>query len=442
MSGGELRQIGPFEILDTIAYGGMAAVYRAYQPSLDRTVALKVISPALAADPEFMERFRQEALAAARLSHPNILVVHDFGIDRGQPFIVMQYVNGSTLASLIHDGLDGPRMADVLDQLAAGLDYAHARKIVHRDVKPQNVLVDEDGRAVLADFGLARLMEGTQRLTMVGGVVGTPEYMSPEQAAGHRVDHRTDLYALGIILYEVLAGERPFTAETPLGVLMKHLQEPPSLARLTLHGAPSAVQPVLERALAKDPDQRFQSAGELARAFRAAIGSIRASAAAIRSVEAPVHDTRVPPEPVAPAPAATPLLAAGAQPTPSLPRPPKPAVCPECQAALAENSSMCPRCTFLLPFASPCPSERSTPVRKQLRINLLPYNLRWDPSGLDAARRLALEAVYPLVAEGWELLTPVEGAGVFVQGRSVAGPVVQSAVLTLQGEPEREALRL
>ena len=214
------RRIGPYEIRETIGQGGMAAVYKAHQPSLDRVVALKVISAHLASETEFMERFRQEALASARLTHPNIVIVHDFGEDGGVPYLVMEYVEGTTLSELLDDALSPERAQNLVDQIAAGLDYAHSRGVVHRDIKPQNVLVTPEGRVVLADFGLARIMESAKRLTMTGGIVGTPEYMSPEQAAGRPTDQRTDIYALGVILFEMIVGSRPYTAETPLGVLM------------------------------------------------------------------------------------------------------------------------------------------------------------------------------------------------------------------------------
>src|SRR5919204_2677746 len=193
MNPDEPRRIGPYEIRDTVGRGGMAAVYKAYQASLDRVVAIKVISAHLASEPEFMERFRQEARAVARLSHPNIVIVHDFGEDGGVPYLVMEHVDGVTLADMLDEGIPQGQTVDLLAQVASGLDYAHSRGIVHRDIKPQNVLVTREGRAVLADFGLARIMESARRLTMSGGVVGTPEYMSPEQASGRPADHRTDI---------------------------------------------------------------------------------------------------------------------------------------------------------------------------------------------------------------------------------------------------------
>jgi serine/threonine protein kinase len=271
----EPRRIASYTLLESIGYGGMAVVYRARQESLDRTVAVKVLSENLAASPEFMERFRREARTAARLRHPNVITVYDFGEDeRGVPYLVLEYIEGPTLADLMDAGLDDDRVADLLDEIAAGLDYAHARGVVHRDVKPGNVLTTLDGRVILADFGLAWLLEGAQ-LTMTGGMIGTPEYMSPEQAAGLPFDQRADVYALGIVLYEMLVGERPFDAQTPIGILLQRLQEPAPSVLLARPELPLAVGAVLDKALVRDPNERYASAGELAAAFREAFAQPR-----------------------------------------------------------------------------------------------------------------------------------------------------------------------
>ena len=467
MNPDEPRRIGPYEIRDTVGRGGMAAVYKAYQASLDRVVAIKVISAHLASEPEFMERFRQEARAVARLSHPNIVIVHDFGEDGGVPYLVMEHVDGVTLADLLDEGIPQGQIVDLLAQVASGLDYAHSRGIVHRDIKPQNVLVTREGRAVLADFGLARIMESARRLTMSGGVVGTPEYMSPEQASGRPSDHRTDIYALGVILYEMVAGLRPFSAETPLGVLMKHLQEPPPPVNEFRPDLPPSVDAVIQKALAKQPEERFQSASELARALRDALGGQAevVAAPASRPVAPGVANATRAPAPVSgvgftpPAldlsrypglkatgvrmvrPHQTPSMAGAASHAAAPPAPPqdvaptvtRPLTCPECQATLPAGASMCSECMYLLPFEEVATRPvRREPERREVRVNLLPYNFRWDPTGLERARHVAQNTVDRLAGEGWELVIPLDAAGTFVQGRSVSGPVVQSAVLKLQ----------
>src|ERR671931_1322484 len=265
------RRLASYTLIEPVGHGGMAVVYRARQETLDRTVAVKVLSEHLATSDEFMQRFVREARTAANMRHPNVITVHDFGQDeRGVPYLVLEYVDGATLADLMDDGLDDARIPGLLDQIASGLDYAHSRGVIHRDIKPGNVLLTDDGRAVLADFGLAWLLEGAH-LTLTGGVIGTPEYMSPEQAAGEPIDHRSDVYSLGVVLYEMLVGERPFMAETPIGVLLKHLQDPAPSVLIARPNLPSAVGEVLDKVLAKNPSERYASAGELARAFRTAM---------------------------------------------------------------------------------------------------------------------------------------------------------------------------
>src|SRR5438105_6350436 len=334
----EPRRLASYTLLEPIGHGGMAVVYRARQESLDRTVAVKVLSENLAASTEFMERFRREARTAASMRHPNVITVHDFGEDdRGVPYLVLEYIGGPTLADLMDVGLDDQRVPDLLDQIAAGLDYAHARGVIHRDIKPGNVLMTDDGRAVLADFGLAWLLEGAH-LTLTGGGIGTPEYMSPERAAGEPIDHRSDVYALGVVLYEMLVGERPFVAETPIGVLLQHLQDPaPSLldARPDL---PKSVADVVARALVKDPNERFASAGDLARAFREACFPVPAasyvSPAALQA---------------SPVLAAAPVWDAGSATERATPETPWPN-CPDCGAAVPFGAGISPSCKFMIPL--------------------------------------------------------------------------------------------
>jgi serine/threonine protein kinase len=407
----EPRRIASYTLLEPIGHGGMAVVYRARQESLDRTVAVKILSENLAASPEFMERFRREARTAANLRHPNVITVHDFGQDeRGVPYLVLEYIEGPTLADLMDAGLDDGRIPNLLDQIAAGLDYAHARGVIHRDIKPGNVLLTDDGRAVLADFGLAWLLEGAH-LTLTGGVIGTPEYMSPEQAAGEPIDHRSDVYALGVVLYEMLVGERPFVAETPIGVLLKHLQDPaPSIldARPDL---PPAVGQVLARCLVKDPAERFASAGELARAFRAAF---------LRRAEAGVEDD---------VSDAQPLKLVRVERDPAT----EGLVCPECREQMPAGAGICPRCKYMIPLDQlpKSSASRYKIERREVIVNLLPQSIRWSPDGLQRARRLAAQALREATTEGWEPASIGEPYRL-VEGRTISGSVVESAVLKLE----------
>ena len=206
-------RLSRYELVEQIGRGGMSTVFRAHDPELDRIVAIKVLPSFRSEDPTFVERFRKEAQAVARLTHPNIIQVHDFGEDKGFSYIVMEYVPGGTLQDYVGQR---HRLTDVLRlmaPLADALEYAHKQGVVHRDIKPPNVLIDTDDRPMLSDFGLARLMEGSAGLTRAGSVVGTPEYMSPEQALGRPADQRSDLYSLGIIIYQMLLGETPFREE-------------------------------------------------------------------------------------------------------------------------------------------------------------------------------------------------------------------------------------
>jgi serine/threonine-protein kinase len=386
----------------------MAVVYRARQESLDRTVAVKVLSENLAASSEFMERFRREARTAASMRHPNVITVHDFGEDdRGVPYLVLEYIGGPTLADLMDVGLDDQRIPDLLDQIAAGLDYAHARGVIHRDIKPGNVLMTEDGRAVLADFGLAWLLEGAH-LTLTGGVIGTPEYMSPEQAAGNPIDHRSDVYALGVVLYEMLVGDRPFVAETPIGVLLMHLQDQPPSVLEARPDLPVAVGMVLDKALVKDPDERYSSAGDLARAFRAAFAGHqpRVAAESQPMVEA---------EQVVPEPWEAEVLD-----------------CPGCGEKMPAGAGICPKCKYMIPLDQlPRPPSRVRLERRELIVNLLPQSIRWSPDGLQLARRLATQALREATIDGWE---PASIGAPFklVEGRTISGPIVESAILKLE----------
>lgn len=253
----------------------MATVYRAYQPGLDRDVAIKVIPAFLAEEPGFLERFRQEAVVVASLRHPNILVVYDNGVVDGQPYIVYEYVGGGTLQDKLGTPWAPSDAALLLEPVAAALDYAHRRDVIHRDIKPSNVLISADGRPVLGDFGLARIFSASTRLTVSGTTLGTPEYMSPEQAMDAKVGPASDIYSLGVVAYEMLVGNVPFTADTPMAVVLAHIQSPLPLPTERNSRITPEVERVLLKALAKEPDARFATAGEMVRALTLAAAGER-----------------------------------------------------------------------------------------------------------------------------------------------------------------------
>ena len=261
---------GRYQVVRHLARGGMAEVYLAHDQLLDRRVAVKLLFPELAQDGSFVERFRREARAAAGLNHHNIVSVYDFGEDDGSYYIVMEYVDGRTLRDIIRS--DGPlepaRAAEVGADVAAALAVAHHHGIIHRDVKPGNVLVagaerNGVGTVKVADFGIARAGDPRESLTMTGAVMGTATYLSPEQAQGHPIDHRSDLYSLGIVLYEMLAGRPPFSGDSPVAIAYRHLSENPLPPSTHNAAIPPALDAAVLRAMEKDPDARYESAGQL-----------------------------------------------------------------------------------------------------------------------------------------------------------------------------------
>lgn len=267
------KSLGQYQILHEIGRGGMAVVYEAYQPSLGRSVAIKVLPPQYTFDATFVQRFLQEARAAARLEHPNIVSIYDVSEQNGVYYIVMQKLEGDSLHGLIQRSgrIPPSRAAQIVAQVAAALDFAHTRGFIHRDIKPANIIVDANDHATLTDFGIAKAVEGT-KMTQTGIMMGTPEYMSPEQASGKTVGPASDIYALGIVLYQMLTGRVPFQADSTPALLYKQVYEPPAPARTYVPNLPPAMEQALDRALAKDPAARFRSAGEMAAALLAATG--------------------------------------------------------------------------------------------------------------------------------------------------------------------------
>ena len=264
MSGSVLG--GRYRIEANIGSGGMAVVYRGFDPVLNRTVAIKVLNPQFASDANFVERFRREAQAAARLNHPNIVGVYDHGADDGTQYIVMEFIEGRTLAAALDAGRrpNPAQAAEVTQHICDALTAAHAQGVIHRDIKPENVMVTRDGTVKVMDFGIARLLSGPETAPQTSAVLGTASYLSPEQAQGQPVDARTDIYSLGTVLYEMLAGRPPFTGESPVAIAYKQVNEapvPPS--GLNAEVSPS-LDAVVMRSLAKNPANRYQTAGEFA----------------------------------------------------------------------------------------------------------------------------------------------------------------------------------
>jgi serine/threonine-protein kinase len=266
-------QLGQYRIVEQAGRGGMATVFKAYQPALERYVAIKVLPGFYAEDPSFLERFRQEARTVSQLRHPNILSVFDFGEQDGVTYMVGEFLPGGTLERLLGRPLSVGQAIELLRPIASALDYAHGRGMVHRDVKPSNILLAEDGTPVLSDFGVARIVAGATRLTATGVAVGTPAYMAPEQAAGDSTTSASDRYALGIVLFEMLTGRTPFQAETPVAVALAHIHKPLPLPRSLNPALPEAVEAVLLKALAKEPGERYESAAAMMAALAAAGGA-------------------------------------------------------------------------------------------------------------------------------------------------------------------------
>ncbi len=266
--------IGQYELRSILGKGGMATIYRAYQPSMEREVAIKLLSPDLSDETEFIARFEREARIIAGLQHPNILPVFDFGREGRYVYLVMRLVEGGTLGDELRGKpLPAERVIRLTNQIAAALDYAHRQGIVHRDLKPTNILLNDQDVPLLTDFGIAKLLAGSTitGLTAPNAVMGTPTYMAPEQWRSEPVDARTDVYALGIIVYQMLLGKVPFASETPHGLMYQHLDKMPTPARTINPALPFAIEPVIRKALAKAPHDRFASAGDLARALETAL---------------------------------------------------------------------------------------------------------------------------------------------------------------------------
>src|SRR3989304_1487892 len=269
-------RLGQYQVLAPLGEGGMAAVYKAYQASVDRQVALKILPRHFARPPEFTGRFEQEAKLIAKLQHVHILPVYDCGEAEGYTYIAMPFIETGTLADLMHgQAMPLDQVREIISQVGDALAYAHERGLVHRDVKPSNILIDHAGNCLLTDFGTAKIVEGTPKSPQPGPIIGTPAYMSPEQIRGDKLDGRSDQYSLGIVLYEMVTGRPPFHAETPPAIFLKHLHDPlppPSTIKPDL---PEDLERVILKCLAKEPAARYPDMRAMVKALDRAIPRTR-----------------------------------------------------------------------------------------------------------------------------------------------------------------------
>ena len=274
------QTLGQYQIVELVGEGGMATIYKAWQPSLKRYVAIKVLAPRLSNESEFLKRFHQEAVAAANLKHTHIVTVYDVGVEGDYHYMAMEFIEGTSLQERLRSGqaftLD--EVVDVVSQVGSALDYAHQRGFIHRDIKPANILIDTSGRAVLTDFGIVKALSEsgvTSALTQAGTIVGTPQYMSPEQVKDEPLDHRSDLYSLGIVCFEMLSGQVPFDGTTTHAILYAQVNTPPPpLRKFAGLEVPAPVEAAMNKMLAKDRDSRYDSAGEFARDLTQAVAGV------------------------------------------------------------------------------------------------------------------------------------------------------------------------
>lgn len=261
------EKFGRYKIISELGRGGMATVYRAFDPNFDREVAIKALPREMMHDPQFRSRFEREIKMVAQLGHPSIVPVYDTGEVDGQPYFVMRFMTGGSLSDRIEKGgIPIEETARIIGKIAQGLAYAHRKGVIHRDLKPDNILFDENGEPFISDFGVAKLIESAGNLTG-SGVIGTPAYMSPEQAQGVEIDKRSDVYGLGVIVYQMLTGHQPYSADTPMGVVVKHITEPVPEILKVLPNLPPDVDAVIKTAMAKDKTSRYENTIELAKAL-------------------------------------------------------------------------------------------------------------------------------------------------------------------------------
>ena len=270
------QMLGPYRILNQIGQGGMATVYKAYHPRLDRHVAIKVLHPAFKEDESFLRRFTREAQVVARLEHPNIVPVYDFAEHKGHPYLVMRHIDGETLKDKLSQGsLSRKEIVRIAQAIADGLDYAHKKGVLHRDIKPSNILMTTGGGVFIADFGLARITQAGESTMSQDMIMGTPQYISPEQAKGIQdIDGRTDIYSFGIIVYEMTTGQVPFQSDTGYSIIHSQIFDPPPMPGSINDKISPQLEEVLLKVLSKEPEDRYASAGEFQIAFKRAVADV------------------------------------------------------------------------------------------------------------------------------------------------------------------------
>ncbi|HEX8990558.1 MAG TPA: serine/threonine-protein kinase, partial [Anaerolineales bacterium] len=266
------ENVGPYRIVQQLGQGGMATVYKAFHAALDRYVAIKALHPAFGEDANFAARFQREARLVAKLDHPHIVPIYDYAQHEGRPYLVMKFIEGDTLKARLQKGpLTSAEIENVVDSVGSALAYAHRQGILHRDIKPSNVLIGPDGEMWLADFGLARIAQAPESTLSSDMIMGTPQYISPEQAMGDKkLDEGTDIYSFGVMLYEMVVGQVPFNADTPFSIIHDHIYSPLPMPRVINPRVPEQVERVLLKALAKDRADRYANVDALVQAFESA----------------------------------------------------------------------------------------------------------------------------------------------------------------------------
>lgn len=361
------QSLGQYRVLELIGQGGMARVYKAYQPALERYVAIKAIPARMAnaQEQDFLQRFSIEARLVAKLAHPHIVPIHDFGQGDGWAYIVMEFISHGTVRERLYQAeatrtrLDLPWVLTITEQAAEALDFAHRGGIVHRDVKPGNMLLRADDFLLLSDFGIATILAARRESSDAHGTVGTPQYMAPEQIRpGVPVDGRADIYALGVVLFQCVTGRLPFNAESPHDIAMKHVSEAPPRPAALAPGLPADVERIILRALAKDPGARYPRASTMAEELRAARAALRTRAAATTSKSASVHG-----------------LNGGAYGIPvPMGAPGTPGTCFRCGAANTPQNRFCSSCGYDLSGKRAAADRYLLPSGRPLRCRLVFLN--------------------------------------------------------------------